>query len=136
MGNIRQELGFHDPYWTINREERNYAALLYYALLSGDNLPRFLKYVGCTFPYEREHLAAYVEYAYIRDLWEARKASNELKRQVITKLLDTPDVRSLQGVSVLEWNQHFGVSTPGRVQFADPEPVTMVGKEVQRTHRQ
>jgi len=36
MNNFRTALGSDKPYWQINREERNYAALLYFALLSGD----------------------------------------------------------------------------------------------------
>ncbi len=112
MGNLRQQFDFAQPYWTINREERNYAALLYYTLMSGDNISRFLEFIDCEFPWRSEELSAYVEYAYIRDLWEASHASNKAKRDVITDLLDTDDVRALQRATVLEWNGHFGVSTP------------------------
>lgn len=112
MTNMRETLGFTDPYWKTNREERNYAALLYYALLSVDNLRRFLDSFAPDLPLIADEHAAYVEYAYIRDLWEATHASNEVKRTLITDLLATEDVRALQGASVLEWNQHFGVGTP------------------------
>jgi hypothetical protein len=112
MTNMREMLGFTDPYWKINREERNYAALLYYALLSGNNLGKFLHSFAPELPLIEDQHAAYVEYAYIRDLWEATHASNEVKRTLITGLLATGDVGQLQGASVLEWNQHFGVSTP------------------------
>jgi hypothetical protein len=134
MGNIRAAFNFTQPYWTINREERNYAALLYHALLSGDNLNRFLDYVGCDFPVNEHELAAYVEYAYLRDLWEAAGASNAAKRAVITDLLGTRDVRALGDASVQEWTIHFGVATPG-ASTKCPESVLLVADEVCSQHR-
>lgn len=112
MTNIRAALNFTEPYWTINREEANYAAILYYALLSGDNLRRFLDYIECDLPLRADEHGAYFEYAYLRDLWDAAGASNDKKRAVITDLLGTKDVRELRDASVKEWNVHFGVSTP------------------------
>ena len=113
---IRTLLDVQRPYWMFNREERNYAALLYTALLSGDNLDRFLRHVGCTFPVVRDEVGVYVEYAYLRDLWLESGGSNDEKRRLIIELLDTEDVKVLAGASTLEWNQHFGVNSPDFIQ--------------------
>ena len=105
-------LGFDHPYWTINREERNYAALLYSALLTPGNLGRFLEHVDCPYPVVEDEVGAYFEYAYLRDLWEASRASNDTKRAIIRDLLGTEDFLGLNDASVMEWNRHFGVVTP------------------------
>lgn len=74
-------LGFTDPYWKINREERNYAALLYYALLSRDNLPRFLDCFAPALPLLTDEHAAYAECAYLHDHWAATHGSNEVSER-------------------------------------------------------
>lgn len=43
MGILREQMQQSQPYWKFNREERNYTALLYHALLSGRNLSHFLQ---------------------------------------------------------------------------------------------
>ncbi len=43
---------FDAPYYSINREERNLAAIFYYALLINDNLKGFLNKLN--FPVEKE----------------------------------------------------------------------------------
>ena len=108
--NFPSEFGFDQPYWTINREERNYAALLYHVLLCNDNLERFLAdidYKGVVIP---DQVAIYVEYAFLRDMWNDEALGNEQKRQAITHLLGTRDVRALTEASTLEWNTHFGAT--------------------------
>jgi hypothetical protein len=111
MRNLRQLLDVDEPYWKFNREERNYAALLYYLLLSGDNVSRFLDRIE--YPFARTSTsAAYVEYAYLRDVWDRQAPHNRAKRAIITELLATIDVRSLEDASVQDWNTHFGVGTP------------------------
>src|SRR4051794_23561551 len=101
---IRDSLAFSDPYWKINREERNYAAILYSALLTPGNMERFLAHAGCSFPIVEGEMGAYFEYAFLRDLWEASKATNDAKRALIKDFLGTEDVRGLGEASILDWN--------------------------------
>lgn len=89
MKNLR-DLAGDKPYYEINREERNVAALLYHLLLQGDNLNSFLKLldydVSKVIPSE---IAIYYEYAFIRDLWNSiDKTKNEEKRDFILQYLD------------------------------------------------
>jgi hypothetical protein len=44
--NIREILHFNTPYFTINREERNLAAIFYHALLLKDNLTLLVTFRG------------------------------------------------------------------------------------------
>lgn len=127
VSSFRSQFDFDQPYWTINREERNYAALLYYALLSNANLERFLGFVDNGLEIRPDELAAYVEYAYLRDLWNQKAFSDDQKRSAVTRLLDTEDVRQLSGASTPHWNEHFGatpnvsekyIQSPGRWSLA------------------
>lgn len=111
---IRALTGFDRPYYEINREERHLAAVFFHALLLGNNLERFLRRVGCDYPWCEEEAGMYFEYAYLRDLWEERGGSNEEKRALITALLDTDDVRGLGSASTAEWNAHFGAAASSR----------------------
>ena len=121
MSNFRSEFGFDKPYWTINREERNYAALLYHVLLCHDNLQRFLDLVGYLDEVEENQVAAYVEYAFLRDLWNQKKLSNAQKRQAITNMLSTSDVKRLADADTLEWNAHFGATPhPSKTHIQNP----------------
>ena len=76
MSDIRDLLDFHEPYFTFCREERNYAALLYHVLLLPGNLQKFLKHlqtegaVSDTWPTETANAELYVEYAFLRDMWQ------------------------------------------------------------------
>ncbi|QIK67293.1 hypothetical protein G7072_13875 [Nocardioides sp. HDW12B] len=111
MGDFRELSGVGETYWAINREERQYAAILYHLLLNGDNLPRFLELIDCPYKVD-ETWSAYVEYAYLRDAWDKIGNDNDKKRKLISALLNTHDVSSLESASVQEWNEHFGVGTP------------------------
>jgi hypothetical protein len=73
--NLRSSLGFNDPYFRINREERNVAALFYNLLLLGNNLETFLKKIdqkGNDNNNDRsaDKYEVYYEYAFVRDLWK------------------------------------------------------------------
>lgn len=76
VSDIRDLLGFHDPYVSFCREERNYAALLYHVLLLPGNLQRFLEHlqeegvVSDTWPKDTETAELYMEYAILRDMWK------------------------------------------------------------------
>lgn len=99
---------FAKPYMSINREERNLAALLYAALLVNDNMSKLLELVGYDLPVKQEQTVAYYEYAFLRDLWNRGGLDNAGKRKLITELLATEDVQALNEVSTGEWNEHFG----------------------------
>ncbi|MDD7968523.1 hypothetical protein [Actinomycetospora lemnae] len=96
------------PYWTISREERNVVALLYAALLLGDNVHRFLDLVAPDLPVERDQVAVYVEYAFLRDLWNVIPPADTRRRDFIISKLDTADVRALADAEPQAWNAHFG----------------------------
>ena len=57
------------PYATYNREERNLAAIFFYALNLGDNTKRFLHAADCKPPDASWDPAVYYEFAQRRDLW-------------------------------------------------------------------
>lgn len=99
---------FAKPYMSINREERNLAAILYAALLVNNNMSKLFKRVGYKLTVEPKQTVAYYEYAFLRDLWNRGGLDNAGKRQLITQLLATQDVQSLGDVSTSEWNKHFG----------------------------
>lgn len=109
--NLRELAAAEDPYWTINREERNVVALLYAALLQGDNVLRFLRALDLGLPVDPDEVAVYVEYAFLRDIWAGIGRDNARKREVVTGLLATDDVRRLSSASTAEWNEHFGVGS-------------------------
>jgi hypothetical protein len=110
MTNLRELVGFEDRYLTINREERNLAALFHHALLCGDNLERFLTLVGVSEPAVRERAAVYYEYAFLRDLWDARIGRDEaLARRVIDAVVRPGAELDLQRATPREANEFFGV---------------------------
>lgn len=114
------------PYYKINREERNLAAVFYHTLLLGDNLQRFLYSVGYDAPIIPEETGIYFEYAHIRDLWNNIKgddleALNAFKRKVILDLLNPSNREELEAKSIYEFNQYFGaVRTQSAKHIASP----------------
>lgn len=137
MGNLREEMQCSKPYWQFNREERNRTALLYHALLTGQNLWRFLHALHAQDiipshwgPAEPRDVSMYVEYALPRDLW-ARRATlgdkdtvNAQRRQAVLDLLEPANRDQLERASIKAWNAHFGadpasdkwIQFPGRWQ--------------------
>ncbi len=92
--NLRELLGVNASYATFNREERNYAALLYHFLMSSDEaLKAFLTLFGQPVSDPLNGIEIYVEYAHARDLWfkarkpEAPRATNECYLRTIVALL-------------------------------------------------
>lgn len=64
-------VGNEVEYVDFNREERNYAALLYHYLMSSEAaMEAFLRLVGVDRRCEPGYPQVYFEYAYARDLWE------------------------------------------------------------------
>lgn len=105
--NFRDAVNWTDGYHTINREERNLAAIFYHALLLGDNLSRFLDLIGYEHPVDPGEFAVFFEYAYLRDLWSETCRDHDM-REVILTLLDLPNREELEGMTTLEFNRHFG----------------------------
>lgn len=119
----RSLLGWTDGYHAICREERNVAAIFYHLLLQGTNLRRFLDRVGSKLPMRADETAIYFEYAYLRDLWNARVRDVETARALILDLLAPPNADELRGMSVVELNEFFGA-----VPVASREYIQMPGK--------
>jgi hypothetical protein len=105
---LRASLDFKDGYFTINREERNLAAIFYHTLLINDNLKKFLSAIGCDHKIVEHETAVYYEYAFIRDLW-SKIQSNDIKRKFILDMLHPFNREKLERMSVLEFNGYFGL---------------------------
>lgn len=104
--NLASLLGVKENYVDFNREERNYAALLYHYLMSsGAAMDRFLKLIDKDIVCESGYPHTYFEYAHARDLWEhARQrktrsveARNALYFKAIAGLLESDHARGAQG---------------------------------------
>ena len=113
MTNIRNFLDFKEGYYSINREERNIAAIFYHTLLLQDNLKRFLLSIKCNFPIIEKETGIYFEYAFIRDLWSTiRKPTideeNNFKKKLILELLKPNNQFELENLSVYDFNNYFG----------------------------
>jgi hypothetical protein len=98
-------------YFDINREERNYAAILYAALCKPGNTEAFLELCGHN--KKRDQISGvYFEYAYLRDLWKDigyGPGSNDFKKDIIRKTLDIKSVEAVLTYEVMEINKSFGV---------------------------
>lgn len=111
---------FAEPYMSINREERNLAAILYAALLVNDNLTKLLDLVDYDLHRAKEQTIAYYEYAFLRDLWNRGGLDNAGKRELITQLLATNGSQALAQVSTSDWNEHFGCAPLSKVHVQSP----------------
>jgi hypothetical protein len=111
--NIRDQIGFQGRYAEINREERNYAAILYAALLQEKNLKTFMDMVGAsTRDIHDKDYGMYFEYAFLRDLWNQIRGqhANQRKRQLILSHLQLSNQEEVEDLSIRDFNQYFGVS--------------------------
>ncbi|MCW8129362.1 MAG: hypothetical protein KIS92_03175 [Planctomycetota bacterium] len=105
---LRNLTGITTGYNTINREERNLAALLYAALLKSGNLAAFLLEAESSLPVVDGEIGVYYEYAFLRDLWSRKLHDNEGKRNAVLRLLRPSNTATLERCSVGEFNEHFG----------------------------
>lgn len=120
MGNIRDLLNWSSSYSTINREERNLAAVFYHLLLLGDNLRRFLDLIDSPFQVLESEMGIYLEYAYLRDLW-SQIEDNDTKRGLICELLKPLNVDELKKMETVDFNRHFGaVPKPSSTYIQSP----------------
>ncbi|MBW6533749.1 MAG: hypothetical protein K0B11_01955 [Mariniphaga sp.] len=120
--NIRDILKFNAPYYSINREERNLAAIFYHALLIKDNLKIFIKELGIEYPLVEDEMGIYFEYSFLRDLWfSIDKSNNLIKRDIILNLLKPENTIYLQNCSIEKFNTYFGaVPTASRDYIQSP----------------
>jgi len=132
--NIRTLLDFNGSYSHINREERNLAAILYYALFHNDNTQRFLTLIGDHDECDSGDFGIYFEYSFLRDLWRNidkesdRHRSNELKRRVILELLEPANAEELRSKTILEFNTYFGcVPQPSDSFIQSPGKWSIIG---------
>lgn len=119
--NIRQTAGLDPNYYEINREERNYAAILFAALCKPENAEKFLSLCEI---YEKPgpDFGIYFEYAYLRDIWSAIEGKEgsakdwtfekreETKKAIIRNHLDIKGIAKILSLPVVEINRRFGVS--------------------------
>lgn len=111
--NIRNASGINVSYFKINREERNLCAILFHTLLLGNNLNLFLKKIDCNFPIEDSEKSIYLEYAFIRDIWEnIRKENgviegNKIKKKIILDILNLSNTNDLEKMSISNFNNFF-----------------------------
>ncbi len=105
--NIRTTVSFPHRYAAVCREERNYAALLYHALLLPGNLQAFLARLGCG-DVKAEACALYFEYAFLRDLWFSTP-DEASRRAILRNHLPIRDIEQISALPVRELNEAFGV---------------------------
>lgn len=106
--NIRKTAQLAPNYSEINREERNYAAILFAALCKPENAERFLRLCG----FEEKpgpDFGIYFEYAYLRDLWEKVK-STDIRKEIIRKNLLITGIDEILNLPVVDINRKFGIS--------------------------
>ena len=109
--NIRQIARFKKPYSQINREERNYAAILYSALLMKDNLHKFIAIIKSPLKTINNDFGVYFEYAFLRDIWYDIKGeeANDIKRNIVKEKLPISNIAEIHKLDPFEFNKYFGV---------------------------
>lgn len=106
--NIRKIAKLSPNYFEINREERNYAAVLFTALCLPGNAERFLKYCGFNENIGPD-FGIYFEYSYLRDLWFKIK-NEDVKLEILRHTLKIENITNILNKPIKEINQVFGVS--------------------------
>ena len=84
--NFREIAELNPNYFEINREERNYTAILFTALCKQKNAIKFLQRCGVNADILGPDFGIYFEYSFLRDLW-FQINNNEIKKQIIRNLL-------------------------------------------------
>jgi hypothetical protein len=105
--NIREITGLNPNYSEINREERNYAAVFYAALIQSGNTEKFLNLLGIT-EIPGDEFGIYFEYAYLRDIW-SNISDEQTKRNILRQFLPISGIDGILAGSAEEIIRHFGV---------------------------
>ena len=105
--NMREYAGIIENYSHFNREERNLVAVLYYLLLKPGNMERFLELVAKSIKIVQDQFGIYVEYSYLRDLWNRLKCNDE-KRGLIRNFLTLKCGQEIFEKGLVEFNGFFG----------------------------
>jgi hypothetical protein len=121
---IQAMLGSNTPYWDMCREERNFVALLYSALLQKGNLSRFLDNLhqrgiaGGEWITDVETIEVYVEFSLLRDLWDRTRPDPATALNTIYGLLGTPPFTPEQ--NTLEFNSGLVGGPPSSTWIQNP----------------
>jgi hypothetical protein len=105
-------------YYEINREERNYAAILFTALCKTSNSLIFLNRCGFEINTLGPDYGIYFEYAFLRDLW-FQLDNNEIKKDVIRNLLKIKEIDSILNKPIVEINTIFGTSGEPSIKYIE-----------------
>lgn len=112
---IREIANSSPNYFEINREERNYAAILFASLCASDNAERFLKLCGVKSRIGPD-FGIYFEYSYLRDLWNTI-TDDGTKKEIILRHLPISGIADILQLPPVETNQRFGVSGEASTKF-------------------
>ena len=107
--NFRDITKIDRNYCEINREERNYAAILFTVLCKADNAIRFLNRCGLSVDTLGPDFGIYFEYSFLRDLW-FQISANETKKEIIRNLLPIKEIDIILDKPIAEINRIFGTS--------------------------
>ena len=111
--NIRQIAGVGFNYRERPRGEVNCVARLYHLLQDRENLGKFLEMTGYPEAEEivEDEFGIFLEYAYLRDLWEHLKQDadgNQQKKQMIVSVVGTALPDAVSQPSIKSFNEYFG----------------------------
>jgi len=106
-------------YSEINREERNYAAILFAALCKPSNSLNLLNELGFKINELGPDYGIYFEYSYLRDLW-FQIEGNETKKEIIRQLLKINGIDSILNKPIADINRFFGTSNPSKKHIESP----------------
>jgi len=129
--NIRQIAELNPRYSQINREERNYAAIFYHAIMNKANAQRFLRKLGID-QFLGEDFGIYFEYSMLRDLW-AEISDDDTRRKIIKQKLDISHIHEIMEMPCFEINKYFGVvgePSKDQIQYPGKWAITKYNKNI------